>query len=173
MNSVQPIVKMVSHEEVSGEAKKIYDGFVAQGQPVPKWVQVMANNQDVLVGFFSMFRATMDDAPLPAVLKWKVADEVSRLNQCDFCVDVTQAQLKQFGLTDEELADIDGTADEREKIALEFARATTKEAYKIDPDVIKRVKEHFNDEELVELTAATSLFNYINRFNDALGVLPE
>jgi len=80
-----PIVKMVSMDELKGEAKKIYQGFITKGKKVPKWVEVMANCEDILVGFFTMFKATMDDAPLPAILKWKVADEVSRLNQCELC----------------------------------------------------------------------------------------
>jgi AhpD family alkylhydroperoxidase len=173
MNNTQPIVEMISPEEVSGKAKEIYDSFISQGKEVPKWVQVMAQCDDVLVGFFTMFKATMDDAPLPALLKWKVADEVSRLNQCAFCVDVTQAQLKQFGLSEKELSDIHETANEREKVALRYAKLVTEQAYKIDPEFMNEVKQHFNDEELVELTAAISLFNYINRFNDALGVLPQ
>lgn len=35
------------------------------------------------------------------------------------------------------------------------------------------MKEHFTDCEIVEITSVIGLFNYINRFNDALGVLPE
>jgi len=56
--------------------------------------------------------------------------------------------------------------------AFAFAKAATTQAYKIDESIIKRTKEFFNDAELVELTAVVGLFNYINRFNDALGVLP-
>jgi alkylhydroperoxidase family enzyme len=35
------------------------------------------------------------------------------------------------------------------------------------------MKAEFSDEEMVELTSVVGLFNFINRFNDALGVLPE
>jgi len=168
-----PIVKMVSLEELKGEAKKIYEGFIAKGKKVPKWVEVMANCEDILVGFFTMFKATMDDAPLPSLLKWKVADEVSKLNQCEFCIDVTHAQLKQFGLADEEIADLEAKADARERAALAYARAMTMKAYEMPAEVMTAAREHFSDEELVELAAVVGLFNYINRFNDPLGVLPE
>lgn len=168
-----PIVKMVSVEELKGEAKKIYEGFTAAGKKVPKWMQVMANCEDIMVGFFAMFKATMDDAPLPSVLKWKVADEVSRLNKCEFCIDVAHTQLKQFGLSDEDLVNLEANANDKERAALAYARAMTEKAYEIPPPVLATAREHFTDEELVELSAVVGLFSYINRFNDALGVLPE
>lgn len=171
--SDKPLVNLVTVEELKGEARKIYEQFLSAGKKVPKWIKVMANCEDILVGFFTMFKATMDDAPLPSVMKWKVAKAVSEINKCEFCVDVANMQLKQFGLTDEDIAMVLETNDEREKVALDFAKATTEKAYEIDPKIVENAKKHFNDEELVELTAVIGLFNYINRFNDALGVLPE
>ncbi|MBU0975107.1 hypothetical protein KKD03_05410 [Patescibacteria group bacterium] len=43
----------------------------------------------------------------------------------------------------------------------------------IEESLIEKVKTEFTDEELVELTSVVGLFNFINRFNDALGILPE
>lgn len=172
MENKQPLVHMVTMEEVKGKAKELFEQFKSSGKKVPKWMQVMANCEDILLGFFAMFKATMDDAPLPGLLKWKVANEVSQLNKCEFCLDVAHAQLRQFGLRDEDIAKITETADDRERAGLEFARAATERAYEIDPKIVENARKHFNDAELVELTAVIGLFNYINRFNDALGVLP-
>jgi len=169
----EPIVKRVAESELSGEAVKLYKQFTSHDKPVPKWVQVMANCDDILVGFFAMFKATMDDAPLPSELKWKVANTVSVVNKCEFCVDVAHMHLRQFGLDDAAIAAVEEQANEREKVALAFARATTEKAYEIDPALTKQVTQYFNDEELVELTAVIGLFNYINRFNDALEIFPD
>jgi len=49
----------------------------------------------------------------------------------------------------------------------------TEKAYEMPAEVVATARQHFSDEELVELAAVVGLFNYINRFNDALGVLPE
>jgi len=168
-----PIVRLATIDDVHGEAKQIYEQFIESGKPVPKWIQVMANNEDIFVGFFAMFKATMDDAPLPSLLKWKVAKQVSDINKCAFCVDVANSRLKQFGLDEGAIERVVDEADERERVAMQFAEAATKQAYEIDPAVLEAVKAQFNDSELVELTAVVGLFNYINRFNDALNVLPE
>jgi len=173
MTQTDPIVHLVSDEEAQGEAKEVFNHFLDKSKKVPKWARVMANNPDILSGFFKMFKATMDDSPLPSLLKWKVAKVVSDLNQCEFCVDVTNANLKQFGLNDEDMNNIEENADEKEKLCIEYAKQVTECAYKMNPKTIAKAKESFNDAELVELTAVIGLFNYINKFNDALGVLPE
>lgn len=169
----EPIVRMVSAEDLRDGAKEIYEKFASMDKPVPKWMKVMANCEDILVGFFTMFKATMDDAPLPAVLKWKVAKVVSDMNKCEFCVDVANMQLKQFGLSDEDIARVLETTDLREQAAIAFAQGATEKAYEMDPATVANAKKLFSDEELVELTAVVGLFNYINRFNDALGVFPD
>ncbi len=173
MAIIYPHAQMISPTEVEGQLKQIYQQFAEKDQPVPKWVQVMANNPQVLAGFMQIFQAAMDEAPLPRILKWKVAQVVSDLNQCEYCVDVTHAQLKQFGLTEDELKSLDKTLTEREKVAIDYAQVVTQEAYKVEPALMKKVKRHFNDAELVELTSVIGLFNYINRFNVALNILPE
>lgn len=171
--STQPLVHLVTTDEVKGQAKKIFEQIKEKTGGVPKWMRVMANCDDVFVGFFTLFKATMDDAPVDSQLKWKVAYYVSELNKCEFCVSVSKMQLKTFGLKDEEMNDLAATYTEREKLAIEYAEAATEHAYNINPEVMKRVQAVFNDQELVELTSVIGLFNFINRFNDSLGVLPD
>ena len=169
----QPLVHLVTDEEVGGQAKEIFEQIKNKTGSVPKWMRVMANCEDVLVGFFTLFKATMDDAPLDSQLKWKIAYYVSELNKCEFCVSVSKMQLMGFGLAKNEVQNLEQTYTEREKIAIEYAQAATNHAYNIGSEIMKKVKSEFNDEELVELTSVIGLFNFVNRFNDSLGVLPE
>lgn len=173
MESVHPRVKMVSDEEVQGDAKAIFEKMNESSGKVPKWMRVMANNSDVMVGFFTLFKATMDDAPVESKLKWKIAYKVSQMNKCTYCVDVSKSKLEAMGLDEGTLSCLTTECTDREKAALDYAEATAFEAYKMDEKVFENLKAHFNDEEIVELTAVIGLFSYINRFNDALRVLPE
>lgn len=173
MTNTDPLVHLVQDSEVQAPASQIFEHFTVNGQEVPVWVRVMANNPQVLGGFFAVFKATMDDAPLPRVLKWKVAKVVSDLNKCEYCVGVTNMQLKQFELSDADIQNIEATFSEKEKLAVEYAKAMTEHAYKMPPELVERVTADFSDAELVELTAVVGLFNFINRFNDALNILPK
>ena len=174
MSDNSPLVHLVTDDQAKGQAHELFEQMKKSTGKVPKWMRVMANCDDILIGFFTMFKAIMDDAPVDKILKWKLALAVSDINKCEYCVSVANMQLKSFGLTEEEMKEIESTFEtDRDKVALEYAKLSTEHAYNIDPEVMKRVKKHFTDEEIVELTSVVGLFNFINRFNDSLGVLPD
>lgn len=174
MDSTSPVVHLVTDEEVKGKAKELFEQMKKSSGKVPKWMRVMANCEDVLVGFFTMFKAIMDDAPLESLLKWKIALKISDINKCEFCVSVAKKQLKTFGLSDEEIKNISSSPlSEEEQAAMDYAVSSTEHAYNIDPEVMESVKKHYSDEQIVELSSVVGLFNFINRFNDSLGVLPD
>jgi len=58
--------------------------------------------------------------------------------------------------------------DERDRAAIVWADRVTRNEAHADPEALARVREHFTDAELVELTLAASLFNFLNRFNDTM-----
>jgi alkylhydroperoxidase family enzyme len=83
---------------------------------------------------------------------------------------------KQLGVT-EDLLDAMYNIDQHghlftpaERAALTLAERMTTDAHGVDEDVWAELKEHFDDGEIVELAAVIGLFNYFNRFNDALRV---
>jgi len=172
MASILPRVHCVSDSEAQGQVQELFEKMKASKGAVPKWMRVMANCDDILLGFFALFRATMDNSPLDSQLKWKLAYHISELNKCEFCVSVSEMQLKEFGLTGDALKGLREAATGREALAFEYAEAVNQHAYKLDRSLLEKVQAEFSDEELVELTSVVGLFNYINRFNDALGVLP-
>lgn len=173
MSNNKPLVNMVTDEQVTGQAKELFEQIKGATGSVPKWMRVMANNEDILVGFFTMFKAIMDDAPVNKLLKWKIAYQISEINKCEFCVSVAKMQLQTFGLSDEEIRNIEKAMNEEELIAMEYAKAATEHSYNIDKEVFAKMKEKFTDEQIVEITSVVGLFSFVNRFNDALGVLPE
>lgn len=59
-----------------------------------------------------------------------------------------------------------------EKAALEYARALTLQPHSIDDALFTRLREHYDEGEIVEISAMAGLFNYFNRVNDALHMEP-
>jgi len=77
--------------------------------------------------------------------------------------------------TDESLLDalyhIDEHRDlftERELIALRYAEIVTTSARSVDEELWDALQSYFDDGEIVELTTVIGLFNFFNRFADAL-----
>jgi len=60
--------------------------------------------------------------------------------------------------------------DEGEKAALEYAEAMTFTDRKVSEDLFARVRAHFSEAQIVELTAAVALENFRSKFNVALGI---
>lgn len=173
MGEIKPLVHQVTDDEAKKMARNLFEQIKASTGKVPKWMRVMANCEDVLIGFFSLFKATMDDAPVNKELKWKVAYKISEINKCEFCVSISKIRLKQYGIKEEELKEIAKASNEKERVALEYAEAATEHAYNIDPKIFNKMKKCFTDEQIVEISSVVGLFNFINRFNDSLGVLPD
>ena len=72
------------------------------------------------------------------------------------------------------LAEFENRSDftEQEKIALRFAERMTRESHTVDEALWAELRRHFDEGEVVELAAAIGLFNYFNRFNNALEMEP-
>ena len=174
MNSIPPFVHQVTDQEVKKQAKVLFEQVKKSTSKVPKWMRVMANCEDILVGFFTLFKAVMDDAPVNKLLKWRIALKISDLNKCQFCVSVAKQQLKMFGLTNKEIENIGSkNLSKKEQIALEYAIASNQHAYNINPKIMEKMKKYYTDAQIVEISSVVDLFNFINRFNDSLGVLPD
>jgi alkylhydroperoxidase family enzyme len=57
-----------------------------------------------------------------------------------------------------------------ERVALEYAEAVTYTDRQVDDALFARVKQHFTEPQIVELTAAIALENFRSKLNPALGV---
>ncbi len=84
---------------------------------------------------------------------------------------------RRHGWTDDQLQNLHafeqrGDFTDREKAALRFAERMTFDAHTVDDALWTELRQHFDEGEVVELAAAIGLFNYFNRFNDALRMEP-
>jgi alkylhydroperoxidase family enzyme len=60
----------------------------------------------------------------------------------------------------------------RERAALEFAEALTRDSNHVGDELFARLRQYFDEGEVVEIAAVAGLFNYFNRFNNALQMEP-
>ena len=60
----------------------------------------------------------------------------------------------------------------RERAALEFAEALTRESNRVGDELFARLRQYFDEGEVVEIAAVAGIFNYFNRFNNALRMEP-
>jgi alkylhydroperoxidase family enzyme len=65
-----------------------------------------------------------------------------------------------------------GPFDEKERAALAYAKQLTLDAHQVDDALFARLRQHYDEGEIVEISAMAGLFNYFNRVNDALQMEP-
>ena len=101
----------------------------------------------------------------------------SQINGCAQCLDMHSQDARAEGETEQRLYTLDAWRetpffDERERAALEWTEAVTLVAETHVPDeVYERVRQHFNEQELIDLTLAVTQINVWNRLNVAFRTL--
>jgi 4-carboxymuconolactone decarboxylase len=93
---------------------------------------------------------------------------------CEFCVDLGSQICRNSGLSDEELLALPNYRSsplftEREKLALDYAVSIMRTPVDVSDDLFARMREHFTEAQLVELTAHMTVVN-LDRFNAAFGI---
>ena len=130
-----------------------------------------------LFAALSLFNAALDRraSPLAPALRSLVQIRVSQLNHCAFCIDLNEAlAAERSGAIDKALTvshwrDRDAF-DASERVALEYAEAMTDSAGRVDAGLMARLRAHFDEPALIELTALIAFQNLSSKFNAALDI---
>jgi AhpD family alkylhydroperoxidase len=117
-------------------------------------------------------------SPLSPVLRSLITVRVSQINHCEFCVDINSATLVKRGVPENKIEALwewreSPLFDQTERIALEYTEAVTHSELSVDNDLMARVKGHFDDDAVVELTGLIAFQNLSSKFNNALDVAPQ
>ena len=117
-------------------------------------------------------------SPLEPALRSLVTVRVSQINWCAFCVEINSATVLRRGVDEEKLAALSGFESNplfslREKAALAYAEAITYSDRGTTPGHFRRLRAHFDDDAIIELTALVAFQNLSSKFNAALGVEPQ
>jgi AhpD family alkylhydroperoxidase len=101
--------------------------------------------------------------------------KAATLTHCEFCIDLGSQVARLSGLSDEQLLALPhyGESDlftNLEKLVLDYATGMSRTPVEVPDVLFARLREHFDEAQLVELTSAIALENMRGRFNLALGV---
>lgn len=117
-------------------------------------------------------------SPLAPALRSLVTVRVSQINHCPFCVDINSATLLERGMPQNKLLAIDkwrsnALFSEEERVALDYAEAITVTGRDVDDPLFSRLRGHFDEEAIVELTGLIAFQNMSSKFNSALAIPPQ
>ena len=142
---------------------------------VPNGLCIMARRPEIVKGFIALRRAVLDPASgtVPAELKNLCAHLASRTHGCRYCQAHSIQGASRAGAEQARLAAVWDFAEsdlfsQAEKVALDFAVKAASVPNGVGDEDVVRMREHWDEGQIVELLAAISLYGFLNRFNDSL-----
>jgi AhpD family alkylhydroperoxidase len=120
----------------------------------------------------------VDLSSLPQGLLELVRMRASQLNGCAYCLDMHSKDARVEGETEQRIYLLDAWREapiysDRERAALEWTEAVTLVAQSHVPDTVyEKVRQLFNEKELVELTMAIIAINGWNRLSISMRHVP-
>ena len=169
------LLPSLEKNQVDELALEIYEKFEKEHGSVPEWVKVMAHCPKILKAFVELFAAVMGEGRIEPLLKWKIAFTVSQTLKCPFCLDISEKMLKKFGADEETIRAVKNKENlpEQEKEVLDLVVDVTLDGHLDNPQIFEKLRDKFTPPEIIEIVSVMGLFNYINRFNNTLAILPE
>ena len=143
-----------------------------QGQRPGEMLQALALRPDILQGFTVISAGYYPGGIVERDLKELVILESSRRNACQFCTNVHIAIARMMKIGDDPIALLDQPErqTDRQKLAIEYTRAAMTDSNRVPDELFDRLRKHFTDAEIVEVTFLIGFINCLNIFNNLLRV---
>lgn len=127
----------------------------------------------LVAGFFGYL--DRKSSPVTPVVRSLVCVRVSQLNDCAFCVDANGMKLAERCDSVEKIEALANWQhselfDQKERAVLAYVEAITITGQRVDEAMIAQLKQWYDDDAIVELTALISFQNLSAKFNTALDV---
>jgi uncharacterized peroxidase-related enzyme len=145
---------------------------------VPNSMLTMGRWPQLLQGFSGLVGAISAGGTLPRELKQLVAFVSSNASGCRYCQAHTSHGAEKLGVPIEKIEsafeyETSPLFDASERAALRLAQDASIVPSAVTDEHFERLREHFDDQQIVELVAQISLFGWLNRWNDTLSTTLE
>ena len=167
-------VRDVGIEEVPADVRPVYERFAREYGPFLNQVKVFAHRPPALKHIMGLLLDFADEAILPKRYLEIALVVVSKLNACEYCVIHHAPRLVEQGVDSVAVENIlDETVpgfDPVDMLVRDYAVMVTNDFHRIRDGMFEKLREHFTEEQIVELTLRISLCGFFNRFNDVLQI---
>jgi len=171
-------VRNVEARQLPADLARIYEGFAGGYGPFRNQVAVFAHVPAALRHLMPLLMELREAQTLPKRYLELAIVAVSKLNECDYCVAHHTPFLAVEGVSPAGAQRILDYADhpeldEVDRVVVEYAIAVTERPNRVPESLFARLRQHFSEAQIVELTLRIALCGFFNRFNDALQIEEE
>jgi alkylhydroperoxidase family enzyme len=153
-------------KKMTGRAPRTGSGI----EPIEVW----AHQPKMMMGMGRFNQAVRKGKSVEERIKNLIELKGAAMIGCEYCLDLGSQICRNSGFSDDELLDLpryrqSDLFTEREKAALDYAVAVMRTPVEVTDELFARMKEHFSDAQIVELTALLTVVN-LDRFNAAFHI---
>src|SRR5271156_5075504 len=171
-------VRSIPSTELPADLADIYEAFAAGYGPFRNQVAVFAHVPAALRHLMAMLMELREAKTLPNLYLERAIVTVSKLNECEYCVAHHKPFLAVEGISPEAADHVLDDADHPEfdaivRLVIEYTVAAWNDPHRLRDGIFDRLREHFSEAQIVELTLRITLCGFFNKFNDVLQIEEE
>ncbi len=145
---------------------------------VPNSMFTMGRIPALLQGFAGMVGAVFALPNTTPELKQLVAYVASQAAGCRYCQAHTSSSATRAGASEKKVQaafefETSPLFDDAERAALRVARDAALQPSEVTDDHFRLLREHYSEEQILEIVAMISAFGFLNRWNDTLATTLE
>ncbi|WP_394196976.1 carboxymuconolactone decarboxylase family protein [Litoreibacter albidus] len=147
---------------------------------VPNSIKVMARRPSVGEAYVKLSDAVIfgPEMTTPVILRRMVQHMASFAAGCLYCQAHTAKIVAELSEDEQKMTQIwefetNDLFSDAERAALRFAMSAAAVPNLVTDDMMAEMREHFTDDEIVELLACVSVMGFMNRWNDTLATTLE
>ncbi len=170
-------ISRLDRNQVAPELVAGFDKVFAQRGNVPNMFRVMAHRPEIFTTMQAHFAAVLNTGTVSTKLKELIIVRTSQVNDTPYCLASHTVLARGLGWSDDQIAHLAEWPSREdftpaEKAALRLAETVTRDAHAVTDEQFAELRSFYDEGEIVELLCAIGLFNYFNRFNNALKMEP-
>lgn len=160
--------------ETTPELKAHFDFFLGTLGFTPNSVLTMQRRPKIVQAFAQLNGAVMDPAgEVELGFRRLIGHLASKASGCLYCQAHTLLGAKNFGISEEKLADVWVYASSplysaKERVALDFALAAASQPNAVTDELFAALSEHWTEGQIVEILGVVAMFGFLNRWNDSM-----
>ena len=145
----------------------------------PNSLFTMMHRPRIAKAFLEMNQAVMENkGRVTSALKRQLAYLSSRTTGCRYCEAHTIRAAVRYGSAEDKLQNIWDyktypAFSEAERAVFDLAIAASTVPNAVTDEITERMRDHWEDGEIVEIMGVIALFGYLNRWNDSMGTQLE
>ncbi|MBI4457067.1 MAG: carboxymuconolactone decarboxylase family protein [Acidobacteria bacterium] len=163
--------------DAAGEhVREVYKNYeISFGVPADNVVKTLAPSSTFLEAYYRMFRTVMGDISLNDKMRELAILKVAKLNGCQYCLHHHTILGRKAGITDGMVAALEDHEKSdlftfAEKELLSWTSGVTRNPGSIDEELFKQLKNHFTQQQVIELTTIAAFFNMVTRLCQSLEI---